>query len=197
MNLAARPQLNIRSLGRKRFAHLSEEQDQIWVNSNVPWGANTLFTLEFREDVKKYAIHTSTNRYLARDGGLVEELGKDCMFALEYHAGNIALRDHQGLYLSLVGSRAVLKTRSNVVTKDELFSLEDCLPQASFVSASNSRYVSTKQGMDVTANQEEVSDHEKFQLEFDKKGGCWYIRTMQDKYFTLQPGGGIQVGEGH
>merc|ERR1719150_2359276 len=49
--------------------------------------------------------------------------------------------------------------------------------------------------MDVTANQEEVSDHEKFQLEFDKKGGCWYIRTMQDKYFTLQPGGGIQAGE--
>jgi len=43
--------------------------------------------------------------------------------------------------------RAVLKTRSNSVTKDELFSLEDSIPQASFVAASNSRYVSIKQGI--------------------------------------------------
>ena len=46
-----------------------------------------------------------------------------------------------------IGSRAVLKTRSTAVTKDELFSLEDSLPQASFVAASNARYVSVKQGM--------------------------------------------------
>ena len=35
--------------------------------------------------------------------------------------------------------------RSNVVTKDELFSLEDSLPQASFIAAANTRYVSVKQ----------------------------------------------------
>merc|ERR1712184_22588 len=93
-----------------------------------------------------------------------------------------------------IGSRAVLKTRSNVVTKDELFSLEDSLPQASFVAAANSRYVSVKQGMDVTANQEEISDHETFQLESDVSGK-WYIRTMQDKYFNIQAGGGLQAGD--
>jgi hypothetical protein len=101
--------------------------------------------------------------YLMRDGRLVPELSKvmhrqwnlgfscltlmqECLFACEYHGGYIALRDQSGLYLSPIGSRAVLKTRSNVVTKDELFSLEDSLPQASFVAASNSRYVSVKQG---------------------------------------------------
>ena len=47
----------------------------------------------------------------------------------------------------------------------------------------------------MTANQEEISDHETFQLEFDSVTGRWYIRTMQDKYFTLQPGGGVQAGE--
>ena len=31
------------------------------------------------------------------------------------------------------------------MTKDELFSLEDSLPQASFIAAANSRYVSVKQ----------------------------------------------------
>ena len=56
------------------------------------------------------------------------------------------MRDAKGLYLAPIGSRAVLKTRSANVTKDELFSLEDSSPQASFVAASNTRYVSVKQG---------------------------------------------------
>ena len=133
------------------------------MEENVPWGENTLFTLEFREDLNEYAVHTCNNMYLMRDGRLVPELSKvksrlqtpkylnehlsqECLFACEYHGGYIALRDQQGLYLSPIGSRAVLKTRSNVVTKDELFSLEDSLPQASFIASSNSRYVSVKQG---------------------------------------------------
>lgn len=52
----------------------------------------------------------------------------------------------QGQYLSPIGSRAVLKSRSNTVTKDELFALEDSLPQASFGAVLNTRYVSVKQG---------------------------------------------------
>ena len=50
-------------------------------------------------------------------------------------------------------------------------------------------------GVDVTANQEEISDHETFQLEYDDMSKRWYIRTMQDKYFTQQSGGGIQAGD--
>lgn len=45
----------------------------------------------------------------------------------------------------------------------------------------------------MTANQEEISDHETFQLEFDWSTKRWYIRTMQDKYWTLETGGGIQA----
>merc|ERR1712045_123349 len=120
---------------------------------------------------------------------------KDCYFACEYHGGFVALRDAKGLYLAPIGSRAVLKTRSSSVSKDELFSLEDSSPQASFVAASNTRYVSVKQGVDVTANQEEISYHETFQLEFDDKSKRWYMRTMQDKFFTLGGAGGIQAKE--
>ena len=50
-------------------------------------------------------------------------------------------------------------------------------------------------GVDVTANQEETLEHETFQLEYDDMSKRWYIRTMQDKYFTLQAGGGIQASE--
>jgi len=195
VHLAARPQVNLLSVGRKRFAHLSDVQDEIHVEENVPWGEDTLFTLEFREEANKYAIHTCNNMYLQKDGKLVPSVNKDCYFACEYHGGFIALRDAKGLYLAPIGSRAVLKTRSSSVSKDELFSLEDSSPQASFVAASNTRYVSVKQGVDVTANQEEISDHETFQLEFDDKSKRWYMRTMQDKFFTLGGAGGIQAKE--
>ena len=76
MHLAARPQVNLRSVGRKRFAHLSESQEEIQVEENVPWGEDTLFTLEFREESNKYAVHTCTNMYLQRDGKLVPEINK-------------------------------------------------------------------------------------------------------------------------
>ena len=105
VNLAARPQVNLRSVGRRRFAHLSDAGDEIHVDANIPWGATTLFTLEFREDSRYYAIHTSNNRYLARDGRLVDAVNAACLFSLEYHAGNIALRDTAGLYLAPLGSK--------------------------------------------------------------------------------------------
>lgn len=194
VHLAARPQVNLRSVGRKRFAHLSENLDEIHVDANIPWGEDTLFTLEFRLDESgKYALHTCNNKYLSSQGKLVDTCTKDCFFTAEYHSGQLALRDRTGAYLSPIGSKAVLKTRSQTVTKDELFSLEDSLPQASFVAALNSKYVSVKQGVDVTANQDEISDHETFQLEFDWTTKRWYIRTMQDRYWTLETAGGIQA----
>lgn len=61
--------MNLRSVGRKRFAHLSENLDEIYVDANVPWGEDTLFTLEFRQDESgKYAIHTCNNKYLSMGG---------------------------------------------------------------------------------------------------------------------------------
>jgi len=195
VNLAARPQVNLRSVVRKRFARLSDEQSKILVDEAVPWGSHTLFTLEFRDEANKYALHTSNNMYLANDGKLVRELSEECLFACEYHGGYLSLRDQAGLYLAPIGSRAVLMTKSEVVTKEELFSLEDSLPQASFQSVGSKRFVSTKQGGDVMANQEEISDYETFQLEFDSAVSKWCIRTMKDKYFSLQDLSGIQAVE--
>lgn len=50
-------------------------------------------------------------------------------------------------------------------------------------------------GVDVTANQDEISGHETFQLEFDRVTKRWYVRTMQDRYWSLEAGGGIQASD--
>ncbi|XP_021950960.1 protein singed isoform X2 [Folsomia candida] len=196
IHLAARPQVTLKSVGRKRYAHLAENEEEIHVDSNVPWGADTLFTLEFRfGDSCFYALHTCNNKYLRSDGKLQDACDPSCLFSIEYHHGQMALRDSSGLYLAPIGSKAVLKTRSHTVTKDELFVLEDSVPQGAFVAKLNGRYVSTKQGVDVTANQDEISSFETFQLEFEPKSKKWYVRTMQDKYWTVvEATGGIQAG---
>lgn len=82
----------------------------------------------------------------------------------------------------------MLKSRSNTVTRDELFSLEDSLPQASFIAALNNKYVSVKQGVDVTANQDEIGDNETFQLEYDWSAYRWALRTTQVYYTRLIKG---------
>merc|ERR1711934_1013029 len=75
------------------------------------------------------------------------------------------------------------------------FALQDSQPQASFQAVSNKRFVSCSIGMDVTANQDEISDNETFQLESQADSAKWNFRTLQDKYFSVQPGGGVQAGE--
>ena len=63
LTMMKQQKVNLRSVGRKRFAHLSESQDEIHVDANIPWGEDTLFTLEFRADEGgRYALHTCNNR---------------------------------------------------------------------------------------------------------------------------------------
>lgn len=38
--------MTLKSVGRKRYAHLAENEEEIHVDSNVPWGVRT-FTLVF------------------------------------------------------------------------------------------------------------------------------------------------------
>jgi hypothetical protein len=80
VHLAARPQVNVRSVGRKRFAHLSESGEEIQVDANVAWGPSHLFTLEFRPDRLKYAIHACNDKYLSKEGKLVPEINKVSLF---------------------------------------------------------------------------------------------------------------------
>ena len=49
-------------------------------------------------------------------------------------------------------------------------------------------------GVDVSANQEEEEgDKEIFQMEYNPASGKWAFRTVDNKYWSLEPMGGIQA----
>ena len=45
----------------------------------------------------------------------------------------------------------------------------------------------------MSANQDELTGKETFQLEFDQASRHWYIRTNQGKYWSLEAANGIQA----
>jgi fascin 1/2 len=146
VRLGVHPQVNIRSIIRSRYARLEAESQRIQFDELTPWGSDALITLEFNEG--KYAVKTCNNMYLKWDGSLVDKPSKDTLYTLEIRSGQysgMALKDNRGKYLTTVGKDAVMQSRNNSFTKDELFTLEDSHPQV-FITAHNGKKVSIKQG---------------------------------------------------
>lgn len=144
VHLAIHPQANLLSVSRRRYAHLSPQEDEISTDSNIPWGVDALITLCFQN--KKYCLRTCDNRYLRHDGTLVPEPDARTGYTLEFKAGKLAFKDCDGKYLAPAGPTGTLKAgRSSKPGKDELFDLEESHPQVVF-RAANGRYVSIRQG---------------------------------------------------
>ncbi len=143
--LAVHPQVNLKSVNRKKYAHL--ENNEIHINELIPWGEDSLITLEFVEG--KYCVKTCDGRYLSRTGELCDRANKDTCYTLEIKSGQFSgmvLKDCIGKYLTAVGPSGVMQSRDKSAKQDIVFILEDSHPQA-FITAHNGKKVSTKQGM--------------------------------------------------
>ncbi|XP_026201302.1 fascin-2a isoform X2 [Anabas testudineus] len=190
VHLALHPQASLLSVARKRYAHLSASDGEISVDSNIPWGVDSLVTLVYLEG--KYSLKTCDNRFLSNDGKLVKENTNNTCFTLELKSGKLTFKDCDGKYLTPVGPTGTLRSgRCSKPGKDELFDLEESHPQVVF-QAANKRFVSVKQGVSISANQDVETDMETFQMEIDKENKKATFRTNGGSYWTLVTHGEIQ-----
>ncbi|XP_051959305.1 fascin-2b [Xyrauchen texanus] len=190
MHLALHPQANLLSVARKRYAHLASPEGEIAVDSNIPWGVDALLTLVYMDG--KYCLKTSDSRFLSNDGKLSSENGRGTGYTLELKSGKLAFKDCEGKYLTPMGPSGTLRSgRCSKPGKDELFDLEESHPQVVF-QAANNRFVSIRQGVSVSANQDDETDLETFQMEIDKDVRKFKFRTNEGNYWTLVAHGGIQ-----
>ena len=183
--LAMHPQINLYSVMRKRYVHL--QGDELHCNEDVPWGDDALITLVFFDEHSegRYGLMGCNGKYLTASGRMTEAAGADAQFLLGFHDDQISLRDAGGSYLSCVGGNGLLKVNKQRITKDELFVIQDSEPQFTIKSNSQNKQVSVRSGLEVKANQADVTDEERFQMEVAKNGTVSFM-TNKLKYWAVQ-----------
>ncbi|XP_041960277.1 fascin-like [Alosa sapidissima] len=192
VHFAMHPQVSLYSVARKRYVHLSAARGgELAAERDAPWGVDSLLTLVFLE--RRYHLQTADNRFLSSSGALVSAADASTGFTLEFRAGKVVFRDSAGRYLSPAGPTGTLRAgKSARVGKDELFVLERSHAQV-LLRASNDRNVSMRQGVDLSANQDEESDQEVFQLEMSKEeAGLCAFRTVRGTYWNHTHSGQLQ-----
>ncbi|KAK1878354.1 Tubulin alpha chain [Dissostichus eleginoides] len=85
VHIAMHPQVNLFSVTRKRYAHLSGKVDEIAIDRDVPWGVDSMITLVFRD--QRYHLQTSDNRFLSSDGALLATTDRSTGYTLEFRSG--------------------------------------------------------------------------------------------------------------
>lgn len=185
IHLAIHPQINLRNVNRKTYVHLNDGGEFLDCKEEIPWGYDAMLILEYHSG--RYAIRASNTKYLRRDGELVDELDDNSMYTLVFRDALVAFKDCKGCYLTAVGHSAKITTRKSSIGKDELFNIEDSHPQVRLI-ASNGKYVSIRDGVEVRANHSDVTDTEIFQMEAvdrsDMSGNVkWAFRSNNKKYW--------------
>lgn len=132
---AMHPQVTLFALMGKKFA--IADSTNVCVTGSKAWGASALFTMEFH--CGKYRFKTADNRYVCKDGSIVDTHDKDTLFGIEIHLSDdkslkgLTFKDNEGRYLSTSGPSGKLRAHQKVLRKEALFLLQECHPQVTIV----------------------------------------------------------------
>lgn len=193
VHLAMHPQINLLNVMRKRYVHFVSGELQ--ASEDIPWGEDALLTFVFFEEhpCGRYGLMAYTGEYLSASGKLTAQPTRDTQFLLGFHDDCISLRDEQGNYLSCIGANGTLKAAKTKVTRDELFRIQDSEPQFVIVDSKN-KQVSIRSGVEVKADQPDVQDSERFQLEVDPSGSRKVaLKCNNSQYFSIGADGSISA----
>lgn len=82
--------------------------------------------------------------------------------------------------LVIIKISSFLNNQGTTVSKDEIFEFHSAPVQLALKATFNNKWVSTKQSLDLTANQNEITSvHETFQFEYHEETKSWAIRTKE------------------
>uniref|UniRef100_A0AAQ4P4V6 Fascin n=1 Tax=Gasterosteus aculeatus aculeatus TaxID=481459 RepID=A0AAQ4P4V6_GASAC len=144
-----------------------------------------------------FHLKSHLGRYIAadKDGNVTgdsESPGPECRFVITAHDdGRWSLRSEpHGRYLGGTEDRIICFAQTASVA--EKWSVHIAMHPQVVLTAANERNVSTRQGMDLSANQDEEGDQEVFQVEICRENRKCAFRTAAGKYWTLTANGGLQ-----
>ncbi|XP_062585355.1 protein singed-like [Saccostrea cucullata] len=191
---AMHPQVTLFAMFSKKFALADSKNVQI--GGDKAWGAHALFTMEFY--CGKYQIKTPDNRYLCKDGSLVQTHGKDTVFGIEIHQiddrkfQGLAFKDNEGKFLSTSGPTGILKSFQKNLKREGLFRLQQSHPQVSIVGPGGKM---ATVGMEVMMKKliQDPTNSEIFQLEYESKKKKWSIETYDGTFWGVGPNGQLNT----
>jgi hypothetical protein len=186
VHLAMHPQITLKNIKRTRYAQLSG--DVLQCDADQPWGANATINIVHVDGC--YQLQGVNGSYLEDSGRLTEDpTSAATQFILDFHGDVISFKSKKsGKYITALGASGLLKATKPSITKDEQFQMEDSWMQVTLKSCKSDSFLSTKQGVEIAATADEVSDLEIFQIE-PQGDGTWIFKTNKDKYLEVIDGG--------
>jgi fascin 1/2 len=132
---AMHPQVTIFALLGRKYA--IADASHVCISGTKAWGPRALFTVEFH--CGKYRFKTADNRYLCKDGSIIDTYDQDTLFGIEIHLSEdqtlkgLTFKDNEGRFLSACGSSGILRAHQKNLRKEALFQLQECHPQVTIV----------------------------------------------------------------
>lgn len=191
VHLAMHPQVCIKNVMRKTYMHLNDDGNSLLCDETIPWGHDATVTLTYFTG-GTYGLQASNGSFLTNTGVLADSESENCKFIISFLGKQMTFRSIvNNKYITALGASGICKATKAMSNRDESFVMEDSWPQIT-LKASNGKYVSIQQGVELAAKAPKVTDQEIFQVEPDAAGG-WILKSVSNKLWTAVEGNAVAI----